>query len=95
LRRSRNLMYRTGNGFCRAEELPDPEYGIHGLAIINEPEIWIVNLLSKTAQHYVDPASTFNRRMRMFQERAASPTTPRTDQVPRIHSRHVHDPLVS
>lgn len=42
-------MYRTGNGYCRTEELPDPEQGIHGLMIINEPDVWMVNLLTKAA----------------------------------------------
>lgn len=60
------LMYRGGNGYCRTEELPDPEHGIYGLMIINEPEIWMVNLLNKTAQHYVDSGPTFNCRMPMF-----------------------------
>jgi len=59
-------MYRGGNGYCRTEELPDPEHGIYGLMIINEPEIWMVNLLNKTAQHYVDSGPTFNCRMPMF-----------------------------
>jgi hypothetical protein len=61
------VMYRAGSGYCRTEELPDPEHGIHGLMIINEPEIWMVNLLAKTAQHYVDSGPTFNCRMPMFQ----------------------------
>ena len=60
------LMYKAGNGYCRTEELPDPEHGIHGLMIINEPDIWMVNLLAKTAQHYVDSGPTFNGRMPMF-----------------------------
>ena len=61
------VIYRAGSGYCRTEELPDPEQGIHGLMIINEPDIWMVNLLTKTAQHYVDPGPTFNCRMPMFQ----------------------------
>ena len=32
------LMYRAGNGYCRTEELPDIERGIHGLMILNEPD---------------------------------------------------------
>jgi len=60
-------MYRAGNGYCRTEELPDPEHGIYGLMVINEPDVWMVNLLTKTAQHYVDPGPTFNCRMPMFQ----------------------------
>jgi hypothetical protein len=60
------VMYRAGNGYCRTEELPDPEHGIHGLMIINEPEVWMVNLLTKTAQHLVDPGPTFNCHLPIF-----------------------------
>src|ERR1700733_11064825 len=42
------IMYRAGNGYCRTEELPDTEHGVHGLMIINEPDVWMVNLLAKT-----------------------------------------------
>src|ERR1700730_9790086 len=61
------LMYRAGNGYCRTEELPDIEHGIHGLMILNEPDAWMVNLLSKTARHFVDPGPTFHCRMPIFQ----------------------------
>lgn len=59
-------MYRAGNGYCRTEEQPDSEHGIHGLMIINEPDTWMVNLLATTAQHYLDPGPTFNCRMPVF-----------------------------
>jgi hypothetical protein len=36
------------------EELPNPEHGIHGLVIINEPDTWLVNLMTKAAKHQVD-----------------------------------------
>jgi len=39
------VMYRAGTRYCRTEEAPDPENGIHGLAIVNEPDFWLVNLL--------------------------------------------------
>src|SRR5947209_3367332 len=48
-------MYRAGSRYCRIEELPDSEHGIHGLVVINEPDIWLANRLDKTAQHQVDP----------------------------------------
>jgi hypothetical protein len=35
------VMYRAGSGYCRTEELPNEEDGIHGLMIINEPDTWI------------------------------------------------------
>lgn len=60
------VMYRAGNQYCRIEEAPDPENGIHGLAIISEPDSWMVNLLSKTAKHVVDPGPTFNCHLPMF-----------------------------
>ena len=60
------IMYRAGTRYCRTEEVPDPEHGIHGLMIFNEPDVWMVNLLGKTTQHYVDPGPTFNCRMPIF-----------------------------
>jgi hypothetical protein len=61
------MMYRASNGYCRIEELPDPEHGIHGLMILNEPDVWMLNLLTKTAQHFVDPGPTFNCHLPIFQ----------------------------
>lgn len=59
-------MYRAGTRYCRVEELPDAEHGIHGLAIINEPDTWLVNLMTKAAQHQVDHGPTFNCRLPIF-----------------------------
>jgi hypothetical protein len=59
-------MYRAGSQYCRTEEMRDPEHDIQGLLIINEPDAWMVNLLSKSAQHLVDPGPTFNCRMPIF-----------------------------
>jgi len=60
------LMYRAGNRYCRTEEQPDPERGIHGLMIINEPDAWMVDLASKTAKHLIDPGPTFNCHLAVF-----------------------------
>jgi len=43
------VMYRAGSRYCRTEEAPDTERGIHGLAIVNEPDYWMVNLMKNTA----------------------------------------------
>jgi hypothetical protein len=59
-------MYRAGTRYCRIEELPDTEHGIHGLVVVSEPDEWLVNLLTKTAQHQVDPGPTFNCRLPVF-----------------------------
>jgi hypothetical protein len=53
------IMYRAAAGYCRIEEAPDPEHGIHGLLIVNEPDAWMVNLQTKSATHIVDPGPTF------------------------------------
>jgi hypothetical protein len=59
-------MYRAASRYCRIEENPDPEHGIHGLMVINEPDTWLVNRLDKTARHVVDQGPTYNCRMPMF-----------------------------
>lgn len=59
-------MYRAGDKYCRTEELPDPEHSIHGLMIVNEPDVWMVNLFGKTARHYVDSGPTFNCHLPIF-----------------------------
>lgn len=68
-------MYRAGSRYCRTEEVPDPEHGIHGLMIINEPDYWMINLLTKTAGHGVDPGPTFNCRLPIFPEGALKAST--------------------
>lgn len=60
------LMYRASSRYCRIEENPDLEHGIHGLLITNEPNSWMVNRLDKTARHILDPGPTYNCRLPMF-----------------------------
>src|SRR5260370_14544893 len=60
------VLYRAGNRYCRVEEAPAPDQGIHGLMMISEPDWWMVNLVSKTARHGVDPGATFNWRLVIF-----------------------------
>jgi hypothetical protein len=59
-------MYRAGSRYCRIEENPDLEHGIHGLLILNEPDSWMINRLTKMGRHMVDPGPTFNCRMPIF-----------------------------
>jgi len=66
------IIYRAGNRYCRVEEQPDPSNGIHGLMIINEPDAWMVNLATNSAQHVVDPGPSFNCRLPIFSDLAAS-----------------------
>lgn len=59
-------MYRAGSRYCRVEEAEDTENHIHGLMIVNEPDAWMVNLMTKTARHVVDPGPTFNCHLPIF-----------------------------
>ena len=53
------ILYIAGTTYSRTEEQPDPAEGIHGLIVIAEPDVWMVNLIPRTAQHIVDPGPTF------------------------------------
>jgi hypothetical protein len=67
-------MYRAGTRYCRIEEMPDSERGIHGLVVINEPDAWLINLVTKTAQYQADPGPTFNCRLPVFADDVKSTT---------------------
>jgi hypothetical protein len=62
-------LYRAGTQFCRTDEEPDAAHGIHGVLIVNEPDAWMVNLATNTAQHLVDSGPTSNCRMPIFASR--------------------------
>jgi hypothetical protein len=53
------VIYRLGTEYARAEEAADPEQGLHLLIVVDEPDIWFVNLHDKTGRHIVDPGPTF------------------------------------
>jgi hypothetical protein len=55
------------------EELPDPQQHIHGLVIINEPNTWLINLMTREARHQVDGGPTFNCRLPIFLDGAMEP----------------------
>lgn len=60
------VMYRAGSRYCRVEEAADSDNGLHGLLIVNEPDYWMANLVTKTARHGVDPGPTFNCHLPTF-----------------------------
>jgi hypothetical protein len=60
------IFWRASNQYCRVDEEPDPEKGIHGKLIVNEPDAWLVNLADNTAKHVLDPGPTFNCRLPIF-----------------------------
>jgi hypothetical protein len=61
-------MYRAGSRYCRVEEAPDPDHGLQGLLIVDEPGYWMANLMTKTARHGLDSGPTFNCHMPMFSD---------------------------
>jgi hypothetical protein len=59
-------FWRASTQYCRVDEEPDPENGIHGRVVINEPDSWLVNLSDNTAKHMLDPGPTFNCKLPIF-----------------------------
>jgi hypothetical protein len=45
------VYWRAASQYCRIDEEPPPENGIHGRMIVNEPDAWLVNLADNTAKH--------------------------------------------
>jgi len=64
------VMYFAGTAYGRVEEALDTVQNTHGLAIIHEPDFWMINLVDNTAHHAVDPGPTFNIHMPIFPKRA-------------------------
>ncbi len=59
-------MWRMGSRYMRMEEPPDPDRGVHGLIIVDEPHIFMINRYNNQGQHIVDPGPTFNVHMPIF-----------------------------
>jgi hypothetical protein len=54
------LMYRQHSTLLRSEESPDPTRNAHNIVIIAEPQIWAMNMVTKTGQHQIDPGPELN-----------------------------------
>ena len=52
-------VWRLGTEFLRFEDTPNPETGAHILAIVHEPDIWIIDRNKNQGQHAVDPGPQF------------------------------------
>ena len=52
-------VWRIDKTFLRFEDAPNPQTKIHGLIIVAEPDIWIVDRNTNQAQHTVDPGPIF------------------------------------
>src|SRR5205823_270068 len=52
--RKPKTLYRLGEKYGRMEEELDEERNIHGLIVVSEPDVWMVNLADHTGKHVVD-----------------------------------------
>ncbi len=53
------VYYRLGSDKMRLEEAVDTANGIHLVAVVAEPNIWMANLYDGTGRHAVDPGPTY------------------------------------
>ena len=67
-------LYRFGEGSGRIEEAPNPQSGLHILIVVNEPDIWMVDLAAHQGQYQKDPGPTYYFMARLFADDAAQST---------------------
>lgn len=68
------ILYRAGERQGRVEEALNPESGVHLLIVVNEPDLWMVNLADGKGQYLRDPGPTFYFRARLFGDAAVNST---------------------
>ena len=59
-------VWRIGDNYLRFEDAPNPQTKIHGLIIVAEPDIWIVDRNTNQAQHTVDPGPNYKIHFPLF-----------------------------
>ena len=59
-------VWRLGQTYLRFEDAPNPETKIHGLIIVAEPDIWIVDRNTNHGQHTVDPGPNYRIHFPLF-----------------------------
>jgi hypothetical protein len=59
-------VWRIGKDYLRFEDAPNPQTKIHGLIIVAEPDIWIVDRNTNQAQHTVDPGPIYKIHFPLF-----------------------------
>ncbi len=58
--------WRSRKVFARVAEGPDHQMKIQQLMIVNEPDVWLLELMSKRGKHIVDPGPKYEIHVRMF-----------------------------
>jgi hypothetical protein len=66
------ILWRAGTKYARVAEAPDPQKRIHGLMIITEPDVWMINLYDKSGRHMVDKGPSFDVHVPIFQSPAGA-----------------------
>jgi hypothetical protein len=66
-------LFRQGAKHSRLEEQPDDRNKVHGLAVIDEPNIWMANLYDGTGRHIVDPGPALATKAAVFADDRISP----------------------
>lgn len=59
-------VWRIGKDYLRFEDAPNPQTKIHGLIIVAEPDIWIVDRNTNQAQHTADPGPNYKIHFPLF-----------------------------
>lgn len=52
-------IWLLGKEFLRFEDVPNPETKIHGLIIVDEPDIWIIDRNKGQGRHAIDPGPKY------------------------------------
>jgi len=65
-------LYRLGERQGRVEEALNPETRVHLVIVVNEPDLWMVNLAERRGRYIRDPGPTFYFRARLFADAAVN-----------------------
>ena len=59
-------VWRLGRELLRFEDVPNPQTRVHGLIIVNSPDIWIIDRNKNQGQHAIDPGPSYGVHFPMF-----------------------------
>lgn len=60
-------VWRAGSKYARIAEATDSPHHIHGLMIIDEPQVWMINLYDRSGKHIIDPGPSLDVKIPIFQ----------------------------
>ena len=64
-------VWRIGNNYLRFEDAPNSQTKVHGLIIVAEPDIWIIDRNTNQARHTVDPGPNYKIHFPLFASEAS------------------------